>query len=746
MTQASVMPAFRYRAFISYSHQDKSWAGWLHKALETYAIPKRLVGQTTAAGVIPKRLAPIFRDRDELASATDLGRKVNEALVQSANLIVICSPRSTTSHWVNEEVLAFKRLGRSERIFCLIVDGEPNASELPGRAAEECFAQALRYQVDANGQLTSEHTEPIAADVRAGKDGKTNAKLKLIAGLLDVGFDALKQREMHRRTRRMAALATLALVVMALTTALAIAALIARHAAVVASQAAERRQKQAEDLVGFMLGDLSDKLNEVHRLDIMQSVDDKAMAYFALLPAADATDAALTLRVNALEKIGGVRMEQGAFPPAVQAFQSAVALAAELARRAPDDMRRRAVWGDSLKWLGQVFWYQGDLARALQAFQVASALLGKAQAANPADNHLTLNLGEVRNNAGHVLEARGDFAGARIEYEATLKLYQELAAREPTNPQWQSYLGDGWNNLGKLALERGQLDQAVAAYRSDQHIKATLAATDQKNHEAQENLLLSDAILGRTLAWCGDNDAALRYTTEAVRLAKALTTFDPATLGFQEDLALYDAQLGDLQREAGNLSAATQSNLDALRVFADLTAKNPNESDYQKELVQAQLDSARLQLARSDTTTAPSVEPALASLQRLRAKSADDRSLILLEAQAHLLLGQFNTQNNNAAGAQHEWGLARDALQPALHAGDDPNFLAAYAEALLRLGQIDDARPIVAKLAVMGYRTPDFVALLASKQIAYPVNADFAWRIAGILQTEPVNKETGSTR
>ena len=199
MTQASAEPDFRYRAFISYSHQDKSWADWLHKALETYRVPSRLVGKTTAAGMIPRRLAPVFRDREELASATDLGRKVNEALRESANLIVICSPRSAMSHWVNEEVLSFKRLGRSERIFCLIVDGEPNASELPGRAAEECFAPALRHPLGSDGQLSPEQTEPIAADVRPGKDGKINAKLKLIAGMLDVGFDQLKQRELQRR-------------------------------------------------------------------------------------------------------------------------------------------------------------------------------------------------------------------------------------------------------------------------------------------------------------------------------------------------------------------------------------------------------------------------------------------------------------------------------------------------------------------------------------------------------------------
>jgi len=111
--------AFAYRAFISYSHRDEKWARWLHRALETYRVPKHLVGQTTAMGVIPARTAPVFRDRDELASATDLGTILRAALAGSACQIVICSPASAASHWVNEEILSFKRLGRADRIFCL---------------------------------------------------------------------------------------------------------------------------------------------------------------------------------------------------------------------------------------------------------------------------------------------------------------------------------------------------------------------------------------------------------------------------------------------------------------------------------------------------------------------------------------------------------------------------------------------------------------------------------------------------
>ena len=95
-------PLFKYRAFISYSHSDENWARWLHRSLETYRVPKHLVGTVTAFGPVPERLAPVFRDRDELATATNLGATLTKALEQSAFQVVICSPAAATSRWVNE--------------------------------------------------------------------------------------------------------------------------------------------------------------------------------------------------------------------------------------------------------------------------------------------------------------------------------------------------------------------------------------------------------------------------------------------------------------------------------------------------------------------------------------------------------------------------------------------------------------------------------------------------------------------
>ena len=141
----------RYWAFISYSHADKRWGDWLHRALETYRVPKHLVGKTEAFGPVPRRLYPIFRDREELSASSSLGTNIERALQQSRSLIVICSPDSATSLWVNEEIKSFKSLGREDRILALIVEGEPNASDGRGRVSpdQECFPEALRFRAGA---------------------------------------------------------------------------------------------------------------------------------------------------------------------------------------------------------------------------------------------------------------------------------------------------------------------------------------------------------------------------------------------------------------------------------------------------------------------------------------------------------------------------------------------------------------------------------------------------------------------
>jgi len=207
----------RYSAFISYSHADHACARWLHHALETYRLPKALVGSDSPFGPVTRRLLPVFRDRDELPASGDLGAELRAALASSRFQIVLCSPKSAKSHWVNEEILSFKRLHGESRTLALIVAGEPYAG-----GDEECFPPALRFRLAPDGSLSNVAAEPIAADIRSGKDGRRLALLKLIAGLASVRLDALARRDAARRQRRLVVLTSLSLAIAATTMALAV--------------------------------------------------------------------------------------------------------------------------------------------------------------------------------------------------------------------------------------------------------------------------------------------------------------------------------------------------------------------------------------------------------------------------------------------------------------------------------------------------------------------------------------------
>jgi eukaryotic-like serine/threonine-protein kinase len=728
MTQASVIPDLRYRAFISYSHQDKSWAGWLHKVLETYAIPKRLVGQTTAAGVIPKRLAPIFRDRDELASATDLGRKVNEALAQSANLIVICSPRSAASRWVNEEVLAFKRLGRSEHIFCLIVDGEPNATESPCRDAEECFANALRYQLGADGALSRERTEPIAADARTGKDGKTNAKLKLIAGMLDVGFDTLKQRELQRRNRRMVTITALALVVMLMTTALAVVAFRAQRLA-------EHERNQAEGLINFMLGDLNTKLQAVNHLDIIDDVADKAMRYFSSLDESEVTKDSLAQRAKALQLIGSVREEQGKLPEARRAFEDSQRLMQPLVARYPHNPQWQIALADSYSWLGMVAWDHGDLPQSLLQFRMAAPLVESVVREHPEKLDWLKHLGWLHNNIGHVLEERGQLSEAQKEYGIVLQIYRKLVEVVPDDRRYRTELGHAYDNLAGISYSLGDLAAAQGDASQELAIWQSLAQQDANDNSVQLYLARANAMLAKVMQARGQGSASVAALESSLTIGNRLLAADPTSTDVISDVASYSRGLAHGLRMNGDAARAEQLLRNALTIYTQLVAKVPDEPAWQANLAESNLELSRLTWKKGDVSSASaSAEMARSLIGAVMQKHSDYSRAPPLLAESDITLGQLQMASGNLPGATAHWETALKILEQANGPASDPRlaFLKPRAVALCLLGKTSEATPVIAKLDRLGYRDAQYLqsidatpchSLHASRDIAVSAEA-----------------------
>ena len=154
---------YRYRAFISYRHveRDRQWARWLIEKLETYRTPRALVHNGA-----PLRIGQLFRDDDEIPASSDLSHQIEDALRASQFLIVVCSRDTPQSKWVRHEIEFFRSIGRGNRIFALLVDGEPDQAFPP----ELLKVPEERIAPDGTKSVEWIAAEPIAADVRARQD------------------------------------------------------------------------------------------------------------------------------------------------------------------------------------------------------------------------------------------------------------------------------------------------------------------------------------------------------------------------------------------------------------------------------------------------------------------------------------------------------------------------------------------------------------------------------------------------
>lgn len=190
----------KYSAFISYKHGDLDTfvAENLHKAIETFKVPRNIKKQ-----IGNKKVERVFRDKDELPISSNLADNITQALQNSEYLIVICSPRTPESYWVQKEIETFIGMHGRERVLAVLIEGEPQES-FPEMLQ---FTEVERKAEDGSVQIERVPIEPLAADLRA--ESRSGVKklmkteiLRIMAPLLGCSYDDLRQRHRERRMRR----------------------------------------------------------------------------------------------------------------------------------------------------------------------------------------------------------------------------------------------------------------------------------------------------------------------------------------------------------------------------------------------------------------------------------------------------------------------------------------------------------------------------------------------------------------
>ncbi|MDR6624300.1 TIR domain-containing protein [Caulobacter segnis] len=663
----------RYKAFISYSHRDRKAAEWLHRALETYRPPRLLA--KGGNDLSKATLRPIFRDRDELSASLDLNEAIRTALERSDALIVLCSEASAASRWVDQEVDYFLKGAAPERIVCVIT---------PEVGANTDLAAILPSSLRA---ALPPGAEPLAVDLRPHGDGRRLARLKIAARLLGVGLDQLVQRDARRRLQVMAAFTTAAVALAIGMGAMTVVTLKSR-------QIARQQRDETEALVAFMLGDLRQQLEPVGRLDVLDSVSAKVLAYYAKAQTDRLDDKALGQRAKAQTLLGTIREQRGDLAGAEHAFSQAAATTHTLVERNPRNGDHVFDEAQNVFWLGYVQWRRDDVAGAERRFKRYAELARGLVALDPNRPDWRIEVAYAKNNLGTLFfeQARGEEALAAFREASSV--FQAELARTPNDQKLSEGLANSraWaaDSLLRMARPREAYAERAASVRLLEEALAQNAADKRLTARA----VAAQVALARLELDLGRVDSALARSDENLKRLRGLSALDPTNARWREYLASSLMDQADMALWSGRSDDAKAANAEAARILAGRSS-GPKAEPW-SDRFEGRLEQQAIVLARQ--TGHPETARKLAEALAERMKTSAWRK----DANAASLYGFAQLAAGRPASAIEILWPWRTSMSSASRD--------VLARALMGVGRRDEAGVIVRDLAKVGYAHPGFLA------------------------------------
>ncbi len=425
--------------------------------------------------------------------------------------------------------------------------------------------------------------------------------------------------------------------------------------------AAIAARDQAEDLVAFMLEDLSGELRPVGRLEVLEQVARKALEYYEqAAPGTDGT--AANRRGSAFAIVAEVLDDQGDRGAAIEAASTARDIRRRLVEASPErhDWRNQLALGQMQ--LGSILRLSGDDQQdeARDALEAGFAIATRLVELDPGHPEWRQTLAETHYALGmYLLFNDGGQEPARQAFSDAIAIYRRLAGEDPSQLRFKyrlavlhgQGLGQAYHMLGQDAESFAAIEQAYALYQE-------LARADPSNNRWQHGFAWENRRVGDHHESRGRLDEALAYYRNALAISERLLNLEPSNVDWQDGLARDHSAIGRVHLRQSDPNAALASFDASIEIWQQMAASYPADAYFRHWLAsdQAAAGSALWRLGRG-----------------AEAESAWRQSTEL---------------------------LAADAEEPD---GVDSAVLETHAVALLRLGRHDEARPVVERLRGRGW-------------------------------------------
>lgn len=477
-----------------------------------------------------------------------------------------------------------------------------------------------------------------------------------------------------------------------------------------AQQETRERHAQAEKMIAFMMENLQQPLDSHGNLELLDSMGNEVLDYYASLDPGELDGEALARRSRALIMMGRIEDTRGNLAKAEQYFQAAFETTKELMERQPGNGQRIFDHSQSSWYVGLVEYRRGKFSEAEKYFLDYRKFANRLVEIEPGNLDWQGEVGFANSTLGTLYLNYGKFSQAVDAFSRAHAIFEKLVAFSENPGMWKIQLGETHAWLADSHRNLGNLDLAIEHRLAQNRLYQDILASEPGNLRVTDALVRNYRSLATLNMYRGNIEKAKEYLEAAFPLVETLLKADPDNTEQMYSIAALDLRYAEVLHHLQQPAAAEQRFLKARRMAEGLITIDSSVLEWKTRLLNpALLGLAKLKRDMGKPREALDLAiKATANLAGLREANPNNYELFSALCFAHYIVGEIYQDLSQGEAARQAWEqvLSLTASEQTL----DLETRATMAKVNARLGNLDTAMKISNDLESVGYRHPDFAS------------------------------------
>lgn len=488
---------------------------------------------------------------------------------------------------------------------------------------------------------------------------------------------------------------------------LALVAVIMGFQAREAEQLADQRRQEAEGLVDFMLGDLTEKLQPLARLDLMGGVAEKALAYLTAEDAGRVPGPLRLRQAKALLTLADVNRSRGNVDAALTALERAETLLQANLAEGPVHGELLKAAGAVAFWFGQIAFDRGRPKDALIRFEQYRDFAQQMVGLDQSNTDATIELSYALSSLGTTLMRLGDAAAAIAASNQSVEMKRLALTRRPEDRSLLAGLANGLSWLAQAKLQNGNLGEATNLYEQQHDALLAVSRLEPEAPVWKFRLAVALKLQAQLFLAQGNIDQAQNALVSAQRLVLECLAKEANNQRWQAEHADIRLAYGRALLLQKDLAAADTQISAALSTIDGLLKTAAQDDAFLRKRVQILVLRAVLRQQQSRASDAAlDVGMADAVIRSLTGPNADDKLRAILVAGVHLTRSDIERANGSLDAATQSCQQAMDSLNGFVGSSNDFRILDPWVRATACAGTPMIGSAATEALFRMGYRDP----------------------------------------